>query len=60
MGSTSESIYGWKLKQLINVGVSFNQIPLPCKYYRKRLFGVTFSENTLQLVLRWDCPHALW
>ncbi len=23
MGSTSESMYGWKLKQLINVGVHY-------------------------------------
>ncbi len=26
MGSTSESIYGWKLKQLINVGVHYTTV----------------------------------
>ncbi len=26
MGSTSASIYGWKLKQLINVGVHYTTV----------------------------------
>ncbi len=26
MGSTSESMYGWKVKQLINVGVHYTMV----------------------------------